>query len=209
MLDVIDQTFKAFLNVSRDPWRNLGNTLLLGEGNLSFAKSLLYYPDVQIRDMVATIYEGKKEISHQTQQNSNWLKNVGVRVLYGVDATHLERSLVSNKFDTIIFQFPNVGSRQAKYGQNANHVMIRNFLRSAKPFLKQHSKVLITTVDSIYYDGVFQFDKAADFAGYKITSTFPFDPCLFMGYNHTNTKDSGSALENHHSFVTRIFKIKA
>ena len=208
MFDVIGQTVKAFSQIRLGPWQNLGDTLLVGEGNLSFATSLLSQPAAQITHMAATTYEKERNISEETRQNASYLQRCGTSVMHGIDATHLERHFKPHEFDTIIFQFPNVGSREAKYGQNPNHIMIRKFLRSAERILKPDGKILITAVDSPHYQGAFRFEEAAEFAGYKIIETWLFDPSLFSGYAHTNTNDEDSALDGHSRFVTHVFGIK-
>lgn len=208
MFDVIGQTAKAFSQIRLGPWQNLGDTLFIGEGNLSFAKSLLSHPTAQITHMTATTYEKERNLSNDAKRNASFLQQYRALVMHGVDATHLDKSLRPHEFDTIIFQFPNVGSREAKYGQNPNHIMIRKFLRSAEKFLKSDGKILITAVDNPHYQGVFRFEDAAEFAGYKIIETWPFDPSLFSGYAHTNTNDEDSALGGHRRFVTHVFRIK-
>jgi len=128
--------------------------------------------------------------------------------MHDVDATHLEQSLIPHKFDTIIFQFPNVGSREAIYGRNPNFIMIRKFLRSAAPYLAPAGKILISVVDNPHYHGAFQFDEAAAFSGYEQPEAYPFDPSLFSGYSHTNTNDDDSALDDHSRFTTWVFRLK-
>lgn len=64
---------------------------------------------------------------------------------------------------------------------------------------------MITAVDAPYYDGVFRFEDAANFAGYNITETYPFDPIVFRGYSHINTLDDVSAIKDHKRFVTNVF----
>ncbi len=209
MFDVIHHTVKAFSHARLGPWQGLGDALLVGEGNLSFAKSLLSQPTAQITHMTATTYEKERNVSDNARQNALYLKQCGVLVIHGVDATNLEKSFRPHEFNTVIFQFPNVGSREAKYGQNPNHVMIRKFLRSAVQFLKPDGNVLITAVDNPHYQGTFRFNDSADFAGYEITKTWPFDPFLFSGYAHTNTNDDDSALDDHNRFVTHVFRLNA
>ncbi len=183
--------------------------MLVGEGNISFAKSLVRQTVAQIDHMSATTYEKENNLSDEARQNASLLQRYGTLVMHGVDATCLEKSFRPHEFDTIIFQFPNVGSREAKYGQNPNHIMIRKFLRSAEKLLKPDGRILITAVDSPHYQGAFRFDDAAEFAGYEITETWPFDPSLFSGYAHTNTNDDDSALGDHSRFVTYVFRPKA
>ncbi len=208
MFDVINQTVKAFSQMRLGPWQALGDVLLVGEGNLSFAKSLLKIPTAHITYMIATTFESEKNLPDGAAENAQNLKCCSAKIMHNVDATHLEKYFGSEKFDTIIFQFPNVGSRDSKYGHNPNHVMIRKFLRSAANYLNPSGKVMISAVDSPYYEGVFQFDEAAKFADFETLETYSFDPTMFPGYSHTNTNDDDSVLDDHNRFATWVFRLK-
>lgn len=208
MFDNTLATTNAFARLHLEPWIYLGDTLLVGEGNLSFAKTLLDRPMACVSRMIATTYETSQNLSNRAIKNSDYLQWKNAIVLHDVDAMHLEKIFEPSSFDSIIFQFPNVSSRNPKYGHNPNHILIRNFLRSALPYLKEDGKVIITTVDSPYYEGVFQFDEAAKFAEYNAPESHPFDPKQFSGYSHTNTNDEKSAIEDHKRFITRVFKPK-
>ncbi len=205
MADTITNTVNAFLSSRLEPWQNLENTLLIGEGNLSFAKSLLFLP-CGITHMTATTFEKQKELSNETKDNAVLLNCHGATVYHDVDATRLSTSFGQSEYKTIIFQFPNVGSRDPKYGQNPNHIMIRKFLESACAHLSSDGQIFITTVDSPYYDGVFRFKDAAQFAGCSIVGRYSFDPSVFRGYSHTNICDDESAIDDYKHFVTRAFK---
>jgi len=204
MFDTIHNTVKSFSSLRLEPWNNLENTLLIGEGNLSFAKSLLFLP-YGITSMTATTFEKQKDISNETKDNATILHCHGATVIHDVDATRLNDRLGTSKYNAIIFQFPNIGSRDPKYGQNPNHIMVRKFLANAKDHLCPSGKILITAVDTPYYDGVFRFEDAANFAGCNITETHPFDPIVFRGYSHINTLDDESAIKDHKRFVTSVF----
>lgn len=158
--------------------------------------------------MLATTFENTRDLSDEARQNSHILKCNRASVLHNVDATKLEQILKPQKFDTIIFQFPNVGSRNPKHGHNPNHVMIRKFLRSAVEYLEPNGQVMISAVDNPHYEGLFKFEEAAKFAGYETPINYPFDLSMFSGYSHVNTKDEDSALDDHHKLVTRVFKVK-
>lgn len=207
MLDTIQSTVQAFARMRQEPWCNLGDILLVGEGNLSFAKSLLN-KQAHIAHMTATTFEKERNLSDETRNNANVLISAGASVLHGVDATKIEEALPAQKFDTIIFQFPNAGSRDGKYGHTANHVLIRKFLRSALAHLNENGHVLISAVDSPHYEGIFKFDEAANFADYHPPHCVPFDPANFNGYSHTNTNDDNSAIKDYKKFATWIFKPK-
>ncbi len=191
------------------PWKNLGNVLLVGEGNLSFAKNLLNASSSGITGMISTTYEAERSLSDEGKTNANFLRCRGAVVMHNIDATYLENKFSSQKFDTIIFQFPNVGSREPVHGRNPHYILLRKFLRSAAKILNPAGKILISTVDSPHYEGAFQFEDAAEFAGFKPPESYPFDPSDFPGYSHVNTNDDESAIEEHKKFVTRIFRLKA
>ncbi len=158
--------------------------------------------------IVSTTYEKASDLSEEAQENSEILKQSGASVINGIDATKLDRYFPHQKFDTIIFQFPNAGSREPEYGRNPNHILIRDFLKNAVSCLAPEGKILITAVDSPHYQGAFQFEEAAEKAGYDILGSYPFDPKSFPGYSHTNTNNDDSALEKHDEFKTWVFELK-
>lgn len=177
---------------------------------MSFARSILSDQTNYLDKSTVTTYEKRGSLSQEALSNAQYIKGLGFQVFHGVDATKLDQYFrPREKFDTIIFQFPNIGCREPKYGHNPNHILIRNFLRSAGGYLKSDGKILITAVDTPYYHGVFQFDEAADFAELKKPQIYPFDPRLFIGYSHTNTNDDESALDDHRRFVTWLFRLKS
>ena len=185
-----------------------GNTLFVGEGNLSFALSITKVPYISTSNLVATTYEKDSDLSEEAQQNAKVLKQSGASVLNGIDATKLSQYFPQQKFDTIVFQFPNAGSREPEYGRNPNYILIRDFLKGAASCLVPSGKILVTAVDNPHYQGAFQFEEAAEKGGYGILGSYPFDPEFFPGYSHTNTNDDDSALEKHDIFKTWIFELK-
>lgn len=204
MNNILGKILQSFLLINLHPWNNLGSILFVGEGNLSFSKSIAMNPLIKVNKMISTTYENKGSLSKETIKNANFLKLKGAKVKHGVDAKRLEENF-QEKFDTIVFQFPNVGSREPKYGQNPNHIMIRKFLNETTSMLLENGKVLITVVDSPYYKGAFKFDNIE---GYQKPAVFPFVSQQFIGYNHVNTNDDDSALEGHRRFVTYVFRPK-
>jgi hypothetical protein len=64
---------------------------------------------------------------------------------------------------------------------------------------------MISAVDNPHYAGCFQFPEAAEDAGFRVDGPFPFDPDDFAGYQHTNTNDDDSALEDKTRFGTWVF----
>jgi 25S rRNA (uracil2634-N3)-methyltransferase len=192
-------------NFIKDPWLNMGRTLLVGERNFSFAKSLLQRSLTTVTDLTATTFEKENEITDEVLQNIEYLQDQSNQIKFAVDAKKLDQIFSKGRFDTIIFQFPNVGSREPIKGHNPNHILLVNFLKSALDILSPTGHVLLTTVNSPYYDGVFQYEDAALKAGYSIQGTYPFYFSWFPNYIHTNTLNEDSAADEYDKFITRIF----
>ncbi|MBL0318451.1 MAG: DUF2431 domain-containing protein [Alphaproteobacteria bacterium] len=185
-----------------------GMILLVGEGNLSFSLSLLDMECMNPLYLTATTYEQEKDLSLETIKNAQKLKRAGVLVQHNVDATNLTDKFNKIKFDAIVFQFPNVASREAIEGHNPNFILVRDFLKSAANHLTSNGKVFMSAVDNPYYHGAFQFDKAAKFAGFPLPDCYPFDPTAFSGYNHMMTHQDENGIENHDIFATWVFSKK-
>jgi hypothetical protein len=186
-----------------------GKTLLVGEGNLSFAFSLTKDPRINPGRLTATVFERLSELSPEAEENAKKLRALGVSVLGNVDATKLSSALGYARFDNIIFQFPHAGSRDPVDGHNPNFILVRDFLKSAARQLARGGKVLISAVDSPHYRGAFQFEEVAEAAGFAPPQAYPFDPGKFRGYRHTMTHQPGSALDNHDEFATWVFRLKS
>ncbi|MGE0753943.1 MAG: class I SAM-dependent methyltransferase [Alphaproteobacteria bacterium] len=185
-----------------------GKTLLIGEGNLSFALSLARKQRINPANLTATTFERASEIAPETKANAEKLRLLGVTVLHGVDAADIADTFSGRRFEAIAYQFPHVGSREPVEGQNPNFILIRDFLESAAHLLTQSGVVLISAVDSPHYRGAFQFQEAAEEAGFAEPASYPFEPDDFPGYVHSMTHQSGSALDNHDDFSTWIFRLE-
>ncbi|MEM0898496.1 MAG: hypothetical protein AAGI92_00925 [Pseudomonadota bacterium] len=63
--------------------------------------------------------------------------------------------------------------------------------------------------NSPHYNGAFDADDAAIFAGYEKPISYPFFPSDYPGYQHINTLDEGnSAIVDAKDVVTSVFKRK-
>ena len=183
-----------------------GRTLLVGEGNLSFALGLAKHPSINTRQIIASTFEGKNALSEETITNAEKIKFLGALTLHGVDATKLSSVFGSWKFDTIIFQFPHTGSREPIEGHNPNFILVRDFLLSAAKQLSYGGVVLISAIDSPHYRGVFQFEDAAEIAGFQPPGNHPFELEDFPEYTHTMTNEDESALDTGDDLRTWIFR---
>lgn len=185
-----------------------GETLFVGEGNLSFALCFATRLDIAPQSLTATTYEDESELSATRRSNAEVLRILGARVVHGVDATALGAYFSNWSFETIIFQFPNSGSREPVQGRNSNGILVRDFLKGAALLLNECGKVIISIVDSPYYRGAFQMFDAAEEAGFASPEVYPFYPAQFPGYVHVNTNDEDSALSHHNKFCSYVFTLK-
>lgn len=184
-----------------------GPTLLVGEGNLSFSTALSGLIVSRASNITATTLQQDEAYSEEAKRNARTLQRRGAKAMGGVDATNLSDTFRRRTFDLIVFQFPNVGSREPVYGRNPNHVLIRRFLRSAKGHLTAQGQIAITVVNSSHYDGAFDMDGAAQRNNYQMPVAHPFYFADFPGYSHVKTKDDGiSAFEKGDEFVTYVFR---
>lgn len=183
-----------------------GKTLLVGEGNLSFSLSLARKRSVSAGNLTATTYEKETALSDSAIENAETLRLLGVQVLHNIDATKINSSFEGKQFESIVFQFPHTGSREPIYGRNPNFILVRNFLRSAADLLSPNGLVLITAVDTPHYQGAFQFEDAAKFAGFQSPVSYLFDADDFPGYEHIMTNEDTGALNHHDEFRTWVFQ---
>jgi 25S rRNA (uracil2634-N3)-methyltransferase len=93
--------------------------LLIGEGNFSFAHALAVNPPLQLQhlppqNVTATAYdteEGCLAKYADAQEKIDALRAKGVNVIFGVDATKLEKvpQLRGKRWDKIVWNFPHAG----------------------------------------------------------------------------------------------------
>lgn len=186
-----------------------GSTLLVGEGNFSFSVALSDLLGNATSNLTTTTFQTVDEYSDITKQNAKTLRRRGAKTIAGVDATNLSQWFSQRQFDLIVFQFPNVGSREPRYGRNPNHILVRRFLKSAADHLSDFGKVAITVVNSPHYDGAFDMDGVAERNNFAIPVAHPFRFSDFPGYSHVKTKDDGiCALDENDEFVTYVFQFK-
>lgn len=183
-----------------------GSMLFVGEGNLSFSLSIAKQLNGRTSNMVSTVYENRIELAKETLHNGQSLLRLGAKVYCSIDATKLHKEFSENTFDTICFQFPNIASRQPKYGRNPNHHLLVKYLGSARQIKTKQGHVTITIVNRPHYDGAFAIEEAAEKAGYLPPKEYIFRSSDFPTYNHTNTLNEDSAIAKYRSFRTYCFK---
>ena len=101
------------------PFTASDRILLIGEGNFSFAVALSQHPPPPLEhlppsNITATAFDTEEECHTKypdAEQNIRLLREKGFRVLFGVDATRLEKTsaLKGKLFDRIVWNFPHAG----------------------------------------------------------------------------------------------------
>ena len=178
------------------------STLLVGEGNLSFTISLVQKLQL-LPSLITSTYEDYSELSECARANAKLLKRAGIKVLHGLDATELHK----NFFDTIIFQFPHSGSREGINGINANYVLVKKFITSASYILKTDGVILITIVDSDFYNNTFRFDELAEELRISQPTKYKFNPKDYPEYEHTMTHQEENGIDDYSKFINYEFRI--
>lgn len=192
--------------------------LLVGEGDFSFAcsivKSGLIYPE----NLKATSYDGFNAVKEKydgATDNIAYLQNEGVEVSHEIDATRLCQSLKvkalkkekkytdsisrneQRKLSHIIFNFPHTGKGIKDVDRNikANQELVLSFLKSADELFQVlgvgvEGKIVITLFDGEPYSS-WNVKLLAKSVGYKVKESGKFDWSLFPSYHHRRTIGMG------------------
>ncbi|KDR85524.1 hypothetical protein GALMADRAFT_52068 [Galerina marginata CBS 339.88] len=122
--------------------------LLVGEGNFSFARSLIQdAPDalqsLPSSNITATAYDTEEQCYSKYPEAEgivSFLRCKDVEVHFGVDGTRLEKhsKLKGRRWDRIVWNFPHAGKGIADQDRNilSNQVLILGFLLSAAKMLE-------------------------------------------------------------------------
>lgn len=107
------------------PFKVSDNILLIGEGNFSFAVALLQHPPTSLEhlppaNITATAYDTEAECYAKypdAEPCVRMLREKGAQVLFGVDATRLEKTsaLKGRVFDRIAWNFPHAGGHTSSH----------------------------------------------------------------------------------------------
>lgn len=201
------------------PFEAEDHILLVGEGDFSFAKSLV--ENHGCYDVTATCLDSKEilfeKYSPQAEQHVQYLEDEGQTILYSIDATKLDsvKSLCKGeKFATIIFNFPHVGGKSKDVNRQVrfNQELLVQFFTSAKSLLQPAGTIVVTLFEGEPYT-LWNVRDLARHTGLNVQRSFKFHPHAYPGYHHSRTLgniDGGGGWkgENRES-RTYIFQKKA
>ncbi|KAG9073914.1 hypothetical protein FS749_014573 [Ceratobasidium sp. UAMH 11750] len=128
------------------PFRAEDKILLIGEGNFSFAHSLLDHPSIPHlppTNITATAYDTEPECLSKypdAAAHVSALRTAGATVLFSVDATQLEKTFKKGqRWDKVVWNFPHVGMGISDVERNvvANQRVLLGFLKSVAGVLEE------------------------------------------------------------------------
>ncbi|EGF76846.1 hypothetical protein BATDEDRAFT_5132, partial [Batrachochytrium dendrobatidis JAM81] len=175
--------------------------LLVGEGNFSFAASLIQELSGTLH-LTATSYDSHSTVVSKypdSVENLALLADWESTTLFNIDATvlHKTKLLKSKRFDCIIFNFPHVGLGIKDQTRNIqqNQTLISDFLASAMHLLTSRSLygdskdgvIYITVKTGMPYDLWDVKGLAKANGGMSCLRSFVFHPEAFPGYSHRRT----------------------
>lgn len=166
--------------------------LLVGEGDFSFAKSIVEHHGCC--DVIATCFDSPDELMEkykpQAEEHIACLEDEGQKVLYHVDATKLKatKSLAKERFERIIFNFPHVGGKTKDVNRQVrfNQELLVKFFASAKERLDASGTIVVTLFEGEPYT-LWNIRDLARHAGLEVARSFKFNSEAYPGYAHART----------------------
>eukprot|EP00128_Syssomonas_multiformis_P017603 Colp12_sorted_trinity150504_noHs@32501 len=201
------------------PYKVDKRILLVGEGNFSFAHSLVELLGTGA-NVVATGFDSEKIMAEKYDDAAEHIEAVieaGGEVLHQVDATKLATTKKLDTYDTVVFNFPHTGSGIKDQLRNIhqNQEMIVKFLTNAAAILNPGGEIHLTVKRGEPYDSWQVVRLGTKTANLKLKNSFNFDPSVYPHYVHRRTLGfkTGVSAENNEEIVkngakTYIFALR-
>ncbi|KAF3133751.1 hypothetical protein TWF594_008915 [Orbilia oligospora] len=184
------------------PFSPTSSLLLIGEGDFSFTNSLITStaPHISPSTVITTTTNDTESVTYEkyphSEQTIQTLKSLDHKIHFSIDITKkLPKSLLSNKYDCIIFNFPHVGGLSTHLDRQirSNQELILAFFKNCIPLLSADGgmdggsgNIVITLFTGKPYDD-WNLKELAKSVGLECIRSFKFDATIYEGYKHVRT----------------------
>jgi len=176
------------------PFTPYDSILLVGEGDLSFAKSIVEHHGCC--DVTVTTFDSQSKLyekyTPQAEDHVRYLEDEGQKVLYNVDATKLDKDKLIKKCNTqwnvIMFNFPHVGGKSTDVNRQVrfNQELLVKFFTAAIPSLRQDGTIVVTLFEGEPYT-LWNIRDLGRHCGLEVARSFKFMAEAYPGYSHART----------------------
>ena len=176
----------------RCPYSAQHRTLLLGEGDLSFAVALSLVWRTAA-SLTATTFDDEATARTRYvkfEENAQTVRDLGGAVAFGVDAARCATNSTVRRalYDRIIFNFPHAGAGIKDQQRNiaTNQALLRGTFSSAPSLLAPGGQLHVTLKRGEPYDS-WSIVTIAKLCGLRVQHCTPFAPEAYPGYAHRRT----------------------
>ncbi|KAK1076723.1 hypothetical protein LTR33_008698 [Friedmanniomyces endolithicus] len=172
------------------PFHAEDRILLIGEGDFSFAKSIVEHHGCY--QVTATLYDSQQSLygkyEPQAELHTKYLEAAGQTILYGINATALDRTKQLLSWDVAIFNFPHVGGKSKDVNRQVrfNQELLVGFFKAAVHLLADHGTIVVTLFEGEPYD-LWNIRDLARHSGLEVQRSFKFAAEVYPGYSHART----------------------
>ncbi|SMQ55737.1 unnamed protein product [Zymoseptoria tritici ST99CH_1A5] len=177
------------------PFQAEDRILLVGEGDFSFAKSIVEHHGCC--DVTATCFDRQEELYEkykpQAEEHVKYLEDEGQTVHYGIDATKLDKIKALKKqgggrFDVILFNFPHVGGKSKDVNRQVrfNQELLVKFFNTGMELLAPEGTIVVTLFEGEPYT-LWNVRDLGRHTGLEVRRSFKFMAEAYPGYSHART----------------------
>ncbi|RMZ81483.1 hypothetical protein DV738_g2217, partial [Chaetothyriales sp. CBS 135597] len=202
--------------VGKVPFVSADNVLLVGEGDFSFALSLVkqYEP----ASVIATCFDSEQDLRKKypgveetlaqiVEQDSDDLITFSTRhkqqhlrrIIHGIDATKLSTThkkvlRLLGPFTKIVFNFPHVGGLSTDVNRQvrSNQQLLVGFFNNEDTIIVPKGQILVTLFEGEPYT-LWNIRDLARHCGLQVVESFKFPWSAYHGYRHARTLGSASS----------------